>query len=361
LERQVAVTMRDVARRAGVSKQTVSAVINGKSGIGAETTARVRQIIEELDYHPNALAGSLRNRRSAIVGLIVGNITDPFWAEAARGVESAAQRRGYVVLLCNLDGDKAKEATYLLALRRHQVAGIIHAHTDNVLSVQLDVPAEIDRRGGYVATAHLLDLGHRRIGCVVYDSLQFPGPGYERTAGYRQAHADWSQPVDEGLVVLADYSFEGGRRAARQVLAQEPRPTAIFAQNELLAIGVMSALEQAGLRVPEDVAVIGYSGTQLAACYSPPLSTVGMPIFNLGAGAMTLLADRIEGADPPSEAPALEYEIVVRRSTVPGLRSELRCGLTATEAPWVMWRTADAGAGDGEVGTTEGSPPAPVP
>jgi DNA-binding LacI/PurR family transcriptional regulator len=334
----MAVTMADVARRTGVSKQTVSAVINGKPGITAATADRVRRVIAELDYHPNVLAGSLRNRRSAIIGLIVGSITDPFWAEVAQGVEAVAQRRGYVVLLCNLDGDRAKEATYLRALRRHQAAGVIQGILDGVPYTLLDVPAPVDRRGGYVATAHLLDLGHRRIGCVVYDAPD-AGPGYERSMGYRAALADWGRPVDEALVVCGTYSYAGGRRAAEQLLALRPAPTAIFVQNELMAIGLLSALDQQGLRVPEQVAVIAYSGTPLSACYTPPVSTVGMPIFQLGVQAMTALADRIEGRESPAEPHPLDYELVVRRSTVPGLVGEHRCGLFATDTPWSAWKS----------------------
>ena len=347
------VTMADVARRAGVSKQTVSAVINGKSGISAETTARVQQIVADLDYHPNVLAGSLRNRRTAIIGLLAGDISDPFWAEVAGGVEDVAQQRGYVVVLCNTYGDQARAAAYCLALRRHQVAGVIHGPIDGVPHVMLEVPDAMDRRGGYVATAHLLDLGHRRIGCVVFDSLSSPGPGYQRSTGYRQALSDWSLPVDDDLLVVGTTNFDGGRLAARKLLAQRPIPTAIFVENEMLAFGVMSALDQEGLRVPDDVAVIAYSGTQLAGCYTPPMSTVGMPIFDLGAWTMRTLANRIEGVEPPCDAPPTNYEIVVRRSTVPGLRGERRCGLYAVKAPWAAWRDAESAAEIGAAGTAE--------
>jgi DNA-binding LacI/PurR family transcriptional regulator len=130
-----------------VSKQTVSAVINGKPGITAATTARVRQVIKELDYHPNVLAGSLRNRRTALIGLMVDDISDPFFAEAARAVEEVARQRGYVVLLCNTDRDPAKEETQLQVLRRHQVAGVIGGTIEGVPSIKPRVPRDMDRRG----------------------------------------------------------------------------------------------------------------------------------------------------------------------------------------------------------------------
>jgi DNA-binding LacI/PurR family transcriptional regulator len=336
--RQMAVTMADVARRAGVSTQTVSAVINGKSGISSSTIDRVRQIIAELDYHPNALAGSLRNRRTALIGLMVGDISDPFFGEAARAVEEVARQRGYVVLLCNTDRDPAKEEAQLQVLRRHQVAGVIGGSIEGVPSIKPRVPREMDRRGGYVATAHLLDLGHRRVGFIVEGLPPSPRPAADRLAGYREALADWSLPMDESLIVAGGPGYAGGQRAARQLLEQGNIPTAIFAWTDYQAAGAMAALDQEGLHVPNDVAVIGYGGTQLSASCVPQLSTVAMPIFEINALAMARLADQIEGVKRAAEPPPLEHELVVRRSTVLGLRQERKSKLSASAAPWAAWR-----------------------
>lgn len=331
--------------------QTVSAVLNGKPGISVRTSERVREAIAAMGYQPNLLASSLRSRRSTTIGLLLPNVANPYFAEIARGVEDIAQTRGYSVILCNHDDNPAKKSSYVQLLRQYQVAGMIgtqaddapvrrHAATPPVkastppLFVEWQTPD--DHRGGYVATAHLLDLGHRRIGCVTGPLPH--GPGGARLLGYRQALADWSVPVDEGLIVEGAFDFTSGRRAACVLLERGTAPTAIFVHNDLMAIGVIVNLERAGLRVPDDVAVIGYDGTEIASLYDPPLSTVIQPTYDLGARAMTTLADQMEGR-VSTTAPGLpDCELIVRRSTVPELEDERRCGPIGAAQPWAAWR-----------------------
>jgi LacI family transcriptional regulator len=335
------VTMRDVARRSGVSIQTVSAVVNGKSGIGPATTAQVRSTIAELGYQPNLLASSLRSRRSTTIGLLLPNVANPYFAEQARGVEDAAQVRGYSVMLCNTDGDTTKERTYLQLLKQYQAAGVIGAFAEEGAPLlRANFPTVDDRRGGYVATAHLLDLGHRRIACI---SGPLEGvPGRERLLGYRAALNDWSVETDESLIVEGAFDFASGRRAAEALLRRRgTAPSAVFAHNDPMAIGAMAALKHAGLRMPEDVAIMGYDGTEIAELYDPPLTTVAQPTYDMGAYAMTVLADRIEGREPARADPAvLDCELIVRRSTVARLEGERRCGSNAAETPWLRWRAA---------------------
>lgn len=340
------VTMRDVARHAGVSIQTISAVLNGKPGIGPTTTAQVRQAIDTLGYQPNLLASSLRSRRSTTIGLLLPNVANPFFAEQARGVEDVAQARGYSVILCNTDGDAAKERMYLQLLRQYQAAGVIGGAPKEALSLLWVIaPAFDDQRGGYVATAHLLDLGHRRIGCLTGPLPD--GPGGDRLRGYRAAVQDWGGVVDERLVVEGAFDFGSGQQAAQALLARGTLPTAIFAHNDPMAIGAISTLKHVGVRVPEDVAVMGYDGTEIAALYDPPLTTVAQPTYELGARAMTVLADRIEGVSAVVGAP-LDCELIVRRSTAPGLAEERRCGPVTAQTPWLNWRTPGRSASFGE-------------
>jgi LacI family transcriptional regulator len=346
--------MRDVAQHAGVSIQTISAVLNGKSGISAQTSERVRGAIAALGYQPNLLASSLRRRRSGTIGLLLPNVANPYFAEIARGVEDTALARGYSVILCNHDDDPAKRAGYVQLLRQYQVAGIIGASPDedavrsytprtsakSATSPHFSAwPLPDDRRGGYVATTHLLDLGHRRIGCVTGPLLGMPGSA--RLAGYRQALADWSVPVEESLIVEGAFDFASGRRAAGLLLERGAVPPAIFAHNDPMAIGVIVTLKRAGLRVPDDVAVIGYDGTEIAALYDPPVSTVIQRTYELGAYAMDALANQIEGRSSSPDTRVLDCELVVRRSTVPELDGERWCGSNTGEQPWAAWRVGE--------------------
>jgi LacI family transcriptional regulator len=345
------VTMRDVARVAGVSIQTVSAVLNGKPGISGRTADQVRAAIAALGYQPNLLASSLRSRRSTAIGLLLPNVANAYFAEIARGVEDVAQARGYSVMLCNHDDEATKKAAYIQLLRQFQVAGIIGTSMDDMAARRADSrssgklstfpylvgwPIPDDRRGGYVATAHLLDLGHRRIGCVTGPLPH--GPGGDRLLGFRQALADWSAPVDEALIVEGAFDFASGRQAARVLLERGTLPTAIFVHNDLMAIGVIVTLTRAGLHVPDDVAVIGYDGAEIASLYDPPLSTVAQPTYELGAHAMTALSDQIEGRVCAVDSDVPDCELIVRRSTVPGLDGEYHCGPIGAERPWSAWR-----------------------
>jgi len=347
----VQVTMRDVARSAGVSIQTVSAVLNDKPGISVPTVDKVRQVVAALGYQPNLLASSLRSRRSTTIGLLLPNVANAYFAEMARGVEDIAQARGYSVILCNHDENPAKRSAYVRLLWQCQVAGIIGARPEDLSAhrpdggqpvkpsaypVFVEWHAVDNRRGGYVATAHLLDLGHRRIGCVTGPLPD--GPGGERLLGYKQALADWSAPVDEDLIVEGAFDFASGRRAGRLLLERGRRPTAIFAHNDLMAIGVIATLKRNGLRVPDEVAVIGYDGAEIAALYDPPLSTVAQPTYELGAHAMTALADQIEGCVTMPEPDLPDCALIVRRSTVPGLEGERPCGPIGADRPWAAWR-----------------------
>jgi LacI family transcriptional regulator len=325
-------TMTDVAKAAGVSIQTISAVINGKSGISEATRQRVLRVIEELDYHPNQLASSLRSRRTRTIGILVPSITNPYWPEMVRGAEDVAHRNGYAVFLCNTDGDPTKEHSYIQLLRRHRVAGFFSTIGGNVrdieallasgIRVALGGTAQIheqivainvdDWRGGFDATAHLLTLGHRRVAIVA----PVKGPGAGRRAGYTDALRERGLAPDSDLMVPAEFEIPSGQIGARQLMALPHPPTAIVAGNDLIAIGAITALKRLGKHIPEDVAVVGFDDIPMAALYDPPITTIAQPLYEMGAYAMQAILDRVRNPALPGTAVVFDTPLIVRRSTM---------------------------------------------
>jgi LacI family transcriptional regulator len=337
MSRRSKLTMDDVARVARVSKQTVSAVINNKSGISEKTRARVRQIIARLDYHPNLLAGSLRAKRSFTVGVVVPTITNPFYPELVRGIEDEAQKSGYSVFLCNSDEDTQKEIHHIHVLRRHRIMGLVTstAHGDpawseaiqNLASQNVPVvvvgparPCEkvvhitVDDVEGFVkATTHLLSLGHDRIGMIM------PPKGAEkespRVTGFLKAHALNGKTVPAELVVPGGWYVEDGRNGAGQLMNLPVPPTAIVAPNDMAAIGAITRLKELGYRVPEDIAVVGYDNIKIAEWYDPALTTVDQPHYQMGRRAMQEMLRRLERPTDPAEVITFETTLIVRRSS----------------------------------------------
>jgi LacI family transcriptional regulator len=325
-------TIVDVARVAGVSVQTVSAVLNDKAGISEATRARVRHIIQDLDYQPNQLASSLRSQRSRTVGILVPSITNPYWPEIVRGAEDVAHQAGYAVFLCNTDGDPDKHRAYVRVLRRHRVAGIFVTDSGDLEDLEglLRSGSQVavsgakgafgslitlgvdDYQIGYTATCHLLDLGHRRIGCIA--PLDHAGEGRRR--GYAQAMRERGVTTVDELLIHAQFDIPSGQAGARQLMRLAWPPTAIVAGNDLIAIGAITTLKALGKRVPEDVAVVGVDNIPLAALYDPPITTVAQPLYEMGAFAMQAILDRV--LDPALEGTHTTFAtpLIVRRSTV---------------------------------------------
>jgi len=335
-------TIFDVARAARVSASTVSHVVNGTRFVSDDARARVQSAIESLGYRPNALARSLRRGRSHTLGLILPDSANPYFAEIGRELETAAFEAGFSVVLCNSGNDPEKERLYVNVLARNQVDGILLVAAGDRAEIvpslsEKELPVVmLDREaarpgldciiadnvaGGRLATHHLVELGHRRIACV-------SGPprvssSAQRLAGYRKALAEAGLRFDARLVRPGDFRPESGWAAARKLLALPRPPTAIFACNDLMAMGVLRAAHELGRSVPGELAVIGYDDIELSRYTIPPLSTVAQPKREMAREALRLMTQRL-GSGSPGPVPQrlrLPVSLTVRQTcggTVPG-------------------------------------------
>ncbi|MBC7812399.1 MAG: LacI family DNA-binding transcriptional regulator [Burkholderiales bacterium] len=329
-------TIHDVAHRAGVSTSTVSHVINDTRFVSDETRTRVLQAINELSYQPNRVARSLRARRTHTLGVLLPNSANPFFADMLLGVEAVAYDHGYSVIFGNAIEDPQRELSYLEVLLATQVDGILLISTGifnealKTVSAR-DVPVVlVDRSteqlgvdsvltdnayGGALATQHLLSLGHRRIGCITGPPELIPMAF--RIDGYRRAMAEAGVEVDETLIVNGDFQHESGYNGCRKLLSHPEPPTAIFVFNDLMAVGALCALHEAGLRVPEDVSVIGYDNVPLASYTVPRLTTIGQPSQMMGRMATEMLVSRVKNPDLPPRHQLLDVTLIERASCGP--------------------------------------------
>lgn len=327
------VTIRDVAQRAGVSTSTVSHVINGTRFVSPELAERVREAMAELRYQPNALARSLRRRETLTLGMVVPDNANPFFAMMARTVEDTCYRQGYSLILTNSEGDLGRELANINVLVAKQVDGLILAAVglssrdlqrvlrqvptvvvDRELSgIQADTLLVDNFDGGYQATRHLIELGHRRIGCIAGPSVTTPSA--ERVTGYRRALSEAGLPYEETLVVRGDFQFAGGYEGAQALLSLPEPPTAIFACNDLMAVGAIAAAAALGRRVPDDLSVVGFDDTILASYITPALTTVAQPIADIGRLATEMVLQRVQAPTDPPVRRVLPTRLVVRQST----------------------------------------------
>ncbi|OLU13548.1 LacI family transcriptional regulator [Pseudomonas sp. PA1(2017)] len=325
-------TIKDVAARAGISYTTVSHVVNGTRPVSDPVRSKVEAAIAELGYVPSGVARSLRVRATGTLGLLVPNASNPYFAELARGIEDHAERNGYSVILCNSDDDTDKQLRYLRVLLERRIDGLIVATVasdaafaealanlrvplvlvdrslEGVSADQLRVDHE---QGAYLATRHLLELGHRRIACI-------GGPASTqvaqlRAAGYRRA-------LDEAGIAaraVADCPFTSpaGHAAAQALLAGEQRPTAIFAGNDMIALGVLRAAAERQLQVPQQLSVVGFDDIEVSRYLHPALTTVGQCIGALGEQVAARLLERIRTPGLAVAQRLIEPILVLRESS----------------------------------------------
>lgn len=327
-------TMKDVAQIAGVSIQTVSAVINNKPEITTETRARVLAAVEQLHYQPYAVARSLRTRQTRTIALVLSNVASVAIATMASAAETHAHAFGYSLILYNTHNDTERETSYFNAVVQQWLDGMIFIPARGRLG-RLDIlesagipSVAIDRvpdgyegpavmldnlKAGYLAGEHLLNLGHRQMGHI-------GGPmeirlARERFAGFQQALE--ARGVDAGSCAVAEDSFtcQSGYVAMQRLLTYQPRPTAVFAANDLMAIGAMRAVAEAGLCVPRDISIVGVDDIEVAAFQTPPLTTIRQPFTQLATAGVQLLLDILAGKALLQPQIVIEPTLVVRQST----------------------------------------------
>lgn len=327
-------TIREVAERAGVSVTTVSHVVNQTRFVAAETEQRVRDAMQLLNYRPNSLARSLRRGETRTIGLILPDSANPFFAEFARLLEDAAFQQDYSLILCNSNGELEKERRYAEVLFNKQVDGIIFmAAGDDPFSLHdlvaqsfplvvvdrivdhIDVDAVItdNALSGRLAAEHLIALGHRRMGIIRGPSHVTPSA--QRVTGFAQTLEQAGLNLPEELQAVGDFHPEAGYLAARKLLAASTPPSAIFACNDLMAIGALRAITETGRKVPADISLVGHDDIELASYTRPALTTISQPVENLAETSIRLLLQRIQSPEMDRQQIILPNRLVVRQST----------------------------------------------
>ncbi len=305
--------MKDVARLAGVSTSTVSHVINKDRFVSDAIRARVEDAVRTLNYAPSALARSLKLNQTRTIGMLITASSNPFYSELVRGVERSCFERGYSLVLCNTEGDEQRmnrnletllqnrvDGLLLLCTETHQPSPAIMTRYPAIPTVMMDwspfdgdsdVIQDNSLLGGDIATRHLIEKGFTRIACVTGPLDKTPAR--QRLEGYRTAMRRAGLPVPEGYEVIGDFEFAGGLRAMQSLLALPEPPQAVFMGNDAMAVGAYQALYQAGLRIPQDIALVGYDDIELARYMTPPLTTIHQPKDELGELAIDVLIHRM--------------------------------------------------------------------
>jgi LacI family transcriptional regulator len=339
------VTLKELAVRANVHPSTISRVANNDPGlrIATATRSRVEALLRETGYQPNGIARGLKTRQTTVLAVVIPDVTNPFFAALFRGVEDAAAPRGFNVMLCNTDGLPERQRSHLQSLLARRVDGIILASSFlkdpsvhelrkqkcpyvlvNRFSDEGEDPfvGSDDLLGAQLATTHLIELGHTRIGHLAGKSTV--STGRLRRRGYLAALANAGLESDPRLIVEAGYTEESGAGAARRLLALPNPPTAIFAVTDMVALGTAEVARRMGFRVPEDLAIVGYNDIPLASRVNPGLTTMHVPIHEFGSVAARLLFDQIDSDEPTRRRVRFTPDLIVRESTVAGAAEALR-------------------------------------
>jgi len=329
-------TIYDVAREAGVSIATVSNVMNGKGKVSKKRSELIVKVMEKLNYQPSAIASALVGKKTFTLGLLLPDISNPFFAELARAIEDEAHDSGYCVMICSTDNKDERVERYLSLLEQKRVDGIMigtgventillsRLQAESIPIVQIarenalpsvNTVVTDDEMGGRLAARHLAELGHRRI-AILSENLRVSS-SRERIQGCRRELEERDIPLEDRNIVICEFSVEEGRRGARELLNRSDKPTALFCCNDLLAIGAMQVAKQLGIQVPEQLSIVGFDDTLLATVSDPPLTTVAQPIEQMGKHAVSLLVDDLINGVSDNSRIVLCPELRVRRSTGP--------------------------------------------
>ena len=336
------ITLREVAKECDVSIATVSAVANGAAWVPDDTRRRIQRAIDQLGYRPNQLARGLKTRRGHAVGVIVSDLTNPFFTEVVRSLSHALRESGRALLLSDSDHRFDIGDLNLRILSEGHIAGLVligdsirvetlrsyvrRAHGMPVIAIERDYDIDgvscllVDsEHGAYTVTRHLIEQGYQRIAII---AGPHEGPGSttygraQRYEGYRRALSEAGYKLDRRLIAEGNFRYTGGREAMRRLLAGRTRPDAVFASNDMMALGAMEAVRAAGLRVPEDIALAGWDDIPMTALTTPALTTVAMPKRQLGSAAAKLLSDQMRGGSKHTAVRQMfDAQLVVRQSS----------------------------------------------
>lgn len=328
-------SMNEVAKKAGVSIATVSRVLNNSESVNEETRAKILKAIKDLKYQPSRVAKRLRSKSGAgnLLGVLIPDIQNPFYVDVLRGIEDVAYQNNYVIIMCNFSQDEKKEAMYLDILESEAIDGLIAApaHEDDprikkilrnglpvvcvdrgLKGVDVDVVWVNNEEGSYQAVSFLAQKGYKRIAHI--GGLTTIPSSRLRDAGYRKALTEHGLPVDENLIVHGDSSYASGIQFTTQLLDLPAPPDAIFTGNNLITLGALEVINSRKLRIPQDIAILGFDDMNWSNALNPPLTAVRQPAYEIGKRAGELLIQRIKDPKRPCLQMTLNSELKVRSS-----------------------------------------------
>ncbi|MCG9725324.1 substrate-binding domain-containing protein [Vibrio brasiliensis] len=328
-------TMKDIAKLAGVSTSTVSHVINKSRFVSEEISLRVNNAAQQLNYRPSALARSLKINRTKTIGMLVTTSTNPFFGEVVKGVERSCYQQGYNLILCNTEGDNERMRESINTLLQKRVDGLIlmcsslEGERIDVFEQYPDIPVVVmdwgpmlftsdkiqdnSLRGGYLAAKYLIESGHQQIGCITGPLVKHQAQ--MRYEGYKRALNEAGLDFNANWIIEADFECEGGYEAFNKMFAKGSLPSSIFVCNDMMAMGVINAANEKGIRIPQDLSIIGYDDIHIAKFMSPSLTTIHQPKYRLGKAAVEALLNRLEKGAIDAQVVQLEPTLV-ERSTV---------------------------------------------
>ncbi|HCG8598657.1 TPA: substrate-binding domain-containing protein [Vibrio parahaemolyticus] len=328
-------TMKDIAKLAGVSTSTVSHVINKTRFVSEEISERVNNAAKELNYYaPSALARSLKVNRTKTIGMLVTTSTNPFFGEVVKGVERSCYHKGYSLILCNTEGDNERMRQSINTLLQKRVDGLIlmcsslEGERIDVFERYPDIPVVVmdwgpmlftsdkiqdnSLRGGYLAAKYLIDCGHTEIGCITGPLIKHQAQ--MRYEGYKRAMNEAGLEFNANWIIESDFECEGGYQAFKKMAERGTLPSSIFVSNDMMAMGVINAANELGIKVPDDLSIIGYDDIHIAKFTSPSLTTIHQPKYRLGQAAVETLVRRLDDKSNEAQVVQLEPTLVVRNS-----------------------------------------------
>lgn len=325
-------TMKDIARIAKVSTSTVSHVINNTRYVSDEIREKIMKVVNELNYTPSAVARSLKVKETKTLGMLVTATSNPFFAEVVSGVEQYCNQHHYNLIISSIDGNEQRLQQNIQTLIQKQVDGLLLMYSDTrhamVEQLNLNLPIvvmdwwptelnadkiyENSEFGAYLATKTLIEQGHKNI-AIITGKLD-KSLAHNRLLGYQKALQDAHLPINPDWIIESHFDFEGGVEGMKKLLQITPRPTAVFACSDTIAVGVYQVAWQQGLRIPQDISVIGYDNIMLAQYLTPPLTTIHQPKAELGKLAVETLLERIKLPDLEYKTTMLQPQLIWRAS-----------------------------------------------